>query len=414
MVRNISASANFNVTASQEADVIQGEGGSGDLKSRSGQGTLIPVSVGMVKASKVISKTIGKIGDGFLFQLEDGRILHLVRLVVAIREKYETQAHHHYMVEDGTGLIDVYVDKNELFNFKKSEYVKIVGTVESFRNKKGENKNMIMAKMLRSLSTGDELTHHILEVTYSHAKTLDRKLPAKSNLKTTLEAKKVFVPPPAAVQHFASAPPSLVTPASKRNFRSTVTPDIRNQNVADVMTRSIATQTTFEETSLFVPPQAAVQHFASATPSLVTPASKRNFKSNVTPDIRDQNVDAMTHRLGTDNLESGQDNLGFNDNLGSTQDKDDENLESDKDDKDDQDVLGSDNETSDLESNLDLDNLSSDNKQLDWGSSYSGSIHDHEKEDFMGSYHDNLLGDTYCEPLPEEEEDEREEEEEFE
>jgi hypothetical protein len=32
MVRNISASANFNLTPSQEADVIQGEGGSGDLE----------------------------------------------------------------------------------------------------------------------------------------------------------------------------------------------------------------------------------------------------------------------------------------------------------------------------------------------------------------------------------------------
>jgi hypothetical protein len=148
MVRNISASANFNMTLSQEADVIQGEGGSGDLELHSGRGTLIPVSVGMVKASKVISKPIGKIGDGFVFQLEDGRILHLVMLVVAIREKYETRAHHHVMVEDGTGLIDVYVDKTELFNFKRAEYVKIVGTVESLRNKKEENKNMIMAKMV--------------------------------------------------------------------------------------------------------------------------------------------------------------------------------------------------------------------------------------------------------------------------
>jgi hypothetical protein len=53
----------------------------------------------MAKASKVISKPMGKIGDRFVFQLEDGRILHLVTLVVAIREKYETRAHHHYMVE---------------------------------------------------------------------------------------------------------------------------------------------------------------------------------------------------------------------------------------------------------------------------------------------------------------------------
>jgi hypothetical protein len=36
MVRNISASANFNVTPSQEANVIQGEGGSGDLELHSG------------------------------------------------------------------------------------------------------------------------------------------------------------------------------------------------------------------------------------------------------------------------------------------------------------------------------------------------------------------------------------------
>jgi hypothetical protein len=152
-----------------------------------------------------------------------------------------------------------------------------------------------------------------------------------------------------------------------------------------------------EETSLFVPPPAAVQHFASAPPSLVTPTSKRNFSSTVTPDIRNQNVDAMTYRLGTDNLESGQDNLGFNDNLGSNQDKDDENLESDKDDKDDKDVLGSDNETLDLESNLDLDNLSSDNKNLDLdlGSSYSGS------------YHDNFY-DTYYDPREEEENEEEE------
>jgi hypothetical protein len=183
---------------------------------------------------------------------------------------------------------------------------------------------MIMANMFRSLSAGDELTHHILEVTLSHKKSLDRKLPAKSNLNTTFEEITLFlVPPPAAVQHFTSAPPILATPASKRNFSSTVTPDIRNHN-ADAMTHSMATP----------------------------------------------------HRLGThDNLESGQDNLGFNDNLssddnlGSNQDKlssDDENLESDKDNKDD---LASDNETLDLGYSNSDDNL--------------GSYHDNEKEDTL-------------------------------
>jgi hypothetical protein len=70
----------------------------------------------MVKAVKAMEQI-----NHSVFQLEDGRILHLV--VVAVRDKCQTQSHHHHMVEDHTRLINVFVDKTEAFDFKRVEHV---------------------------------------------------------------------------------------------------------------------------------------------------------------------------------------------------------------------------------------------------------------------------------------------------
>jgi len=105
-------------------------------------------------------------------QLEDGRKLHHVRIVGAVREVNDSSTSVIYTVEDGTGLIEVkrWLDESECTalseirqqTFKDNIYVKIVGSIKEYDGKK-----MIVADSIRPLSTGNELTHHMLEVVYS-------------------------------------------------------------------------------------------------------------------------------------------------------------------------------------------------------------------------------------------------------
>lgn len=126
--------------------------------------TLIPVTIRMALASHPDS-------EGTL-QLEDGRKLFHIRLVAAVRSVEDFSTNVLYNVEDGTGLIEVkqWLDDKDCTatvemrqaTLKEHIYVKIIGQVKDYDGKK-----MILADSVRPLTTGNELTHHMLEVVFS-------------------------------------------------------------------------------------------------------------------------------------------------------------------------------------------------------------------------------------------------------
>lgn len=117
--------------------------------------------------------------------LSDGRPLHMVKLVGAVRS-VETRSTNTFLdMEDGTGLFSVKVysggredgsdgDPSGLAKmkeaaFRDAQYVRVVGQVKEF-----DGSRSLIANDVRVLSCGDELTHHFLEVAYSYEKWLKR------------------------------------------------------------------------------------------------------------------------------------------------------------------------------------------------------------------------------------------------
>lgn len=151
-----------------------GGGGSQDSaekKRRSyDEQTLIPVTLGMINAARTDVTS----GDGSVV-LEDGRSLHAVKFIAAIRAVEESSTNILYQVEDGTGMMDVkqWLDDNDSSavmqqrqeTMQENIYIKVIGQVKEFDGNK-----MVIANTVRPLSTGNELTHHYLEVMHTSEK----------------------------------------------------------------------------------------------------------------------------------------------------------------------------------------------------------------------------------------------------
>lgn len=130
------------------------------------ESTIIPVTAHMILTARTEE------GDDGLLELEDGRKLHRIKLVGATRAVEDYSTNVVFQIEDGTGLIEVkqWLDENlcsaAVEQRQKCQrdhvYVKIVGSVKNFDGKK-----MVVADSVRLLSTGNELSHHMLDVVYS-------------------------------------------------------------------------------------------------------------------------------------------------------------------------------------------------------------------------------------------------------
>merc|ERR1712028_154061 len=132
--------------------------------------TLIPVTISM--AMKAQSDVAG--GDGTMV-LEDGRSLHMIKLIGAVRSVDTQSTNILYVIEDGTGVCDVkqWVDDNEpaaVTELTKAAaienvYVKVIGMIKEY-----EGRKQIVATSVQRVLSGNELTHHLLEVMYSAEK----------------------------------------------------------------------------------------------------------------------------------------------------------------------------------------------------------------------------------------------------
>jgi len=128
--------------------------------------TLIPVTISM--AFKARSES-SEGNDGLV--LEDGRPIHSVKIVGAVRSADVQSTNIMYTIEDGTGALNVkqWADDNDgeaivemrRQNAKEGIYVKVIGQLSDYDGKK-----QLIANSVQPLSSGNELTHHLLEVMY--------------------------------------------------------------------------------------------------------------------------------------------------------------------------------------------------------------------------------------------------------
>lgn len=133
--------------------------------------TIIPVTVKMALAAQPDE---GTDASGRL-QLEDGRSIYHVKLIGATRAVEDYSTNVVYQIEDGTGLVEVkqWLDDSACAavaemrqqTLREHIYVQVIGQIKDFDGKK-----MIIADSVRPLATGNQITHHMLEVVYSAEK----------------------------------------------------------------------------------------------------------------------------------------------------------------------------------------------------------------------------------------------------
>lgn len=146
------------------ASATIGSPGGENRRKATDEQTLIPITIRMI-----LDATTGT-------TLADGREPHQIKLVGAVREVTNQSTSNVYSIEDGTGLIEVkeWVDAtsdNSTVAKMREEasqdniYVRIVGKMSDYDGKK-----QVVAYSVRKVSSGNEFTHHLLEVVHSAEK----------------------------------------------------------------------------------------------------------------------------------------------------------------------------------------------------------------------------------------------------
>jgi hypothetical protein len=130
--------------------------------------TLIPVMAKMIHSAMWDSKR---------FVLKDGQPLHMVKLVGAVRNFRVNIKQVHIDVEDGTGLVRVILWRKEkecmaqcwlIDKCNSNCYIHVIGEVKEYYSV-----HEIIVFDVRPVSSGNEVTHHFLEVAYSFEKRLE-------------------------------------------------------------------------------------------------------------------------------------------------------------------------------------------------------------------------------------------------
>ncbi len=124
-----------------------------------GEHTLIPVMVKMIHSA---------VRDCKRFVLKDGQPLHMVKLVGAVRNFRVHIKHVQIDLEDGTGLVRVIFWRKQkecmaqhhlIDECNGNRYICVIGEVEYYYGV-----HEIIAFIIRPVSSGNEVTHHFLEV----------------------------------------------------------------------------------------------------------------------------------------------------------------------------------------------------------------------------------------------------------
>jgi len=133
-----------------------------------GEHTLIPVTVKMIHSA---------VRDCERFVLKDGRPLHMVKLVGAVRNFRVHDKHVQIDLEDGTRLLRVIfwrkqkectAQRHLIDECNGNRYIRVIGEVADYYGV-----HEIIAFDIQPVSSGNEVTHHFLEVAYSYEKRLE-------------------------------------------------------------------------------------------------------------------------------------------------------------------------------------------------------------------------------------------------
>ncbi len=133
-----------------------------------GKHTLIPVTVKMIHSA---------VRDCERFVLKDGRPLHMVKLVGAVRNFRVHDKHVQIHLEDGTGLLRVIFWRKQkectaqhhlIEECNGNRYIRVIGEVADYYGV-----HEIIAFDIPPVSSGNKVTHHFLEVAYSYERRLE-------------------------------------------------------------------------------------------------------------------------------------------------------------------------------------------------------------------------------------------------
>lgn len=131
--------------------------------------TVIPVTIRMILNASIDNN----VENGVM--LRDGRSVHLVKFVGAVRSVEDLSTNVVFSIEDGTGLTEVKqwhdpsdcagVTEMRMQASQENCYVRVIGQLKSY-----EGRIQIVGLSVRRVSTCNELTHHFLETVYSSEK----------------------------------------------------------------------------------------------------------------------------------------------------------------------------------------------------------------------------------------------------
>jgi hypothetical protein len=111
------------------------------------------------------------------FVFIDGRPLHMVKLVGAVRNFCVHNIHVQIDLEDGTGHLRIIfwwkqkectAQRHLIDKCNGNRYVPVIGEVADYYGV-----HEIIAFDIRPVSSGNKITHHFLEVAYSYEKRLE-------------------------------------------------------------------------------------------------------------------------------------------------------------------------------------------------------------------------------------------------
>jgi len=131
--------------------------------------TVIPVTIRMILNASIDPS----VDNGVM--LKDGRSVHLVKFIGAVRSVEDLSTNVVFSIEDGTGLTEVKqwhdpsdcagVTEMRMQASQENSYVRVIGQLKAY-----EGKIQIVGLSIRRVSTCNELTHHFLETVYSSEK----------------------------------------------------------------------------------------------------------------------------------------------------------------------------------------------------------------------------------------------------
>jgi replication factor A2 len=133
-----------------------------------GEHTLIPVMVKMIHSA---------VRDCEWFVLKEGQPLHMVKPVGAVRNFRVHDKHVQIDLEDGTGLLrlifwqkqkECTAQRHLIDECNGNRYIRVIGEAADYYGM-----HEIIAFDIRPVSSGNEVTHHYLEVAYSYEKRLE-------------------------------------------------------------------------------------------------------------------------------------------------------------------------------------------------------------------------------------------------